>query len=314
MDIVNSPPFNVALNTCQSYEEKSLKQSVSESLASCHLLGENALLTRGSTILVKPNLLRQHKLTCTSPEVVKALCINLQEHGLKVHVADSPGFGSATAVAQSIGLTEALKPLGLKIQNFKGSKPIPIGHGKTWRIASLALESDYIISVPRLKSHCQMGLSLSIKNLFGCIYGLHKAMAHAVQGRDVQVFCQSILELFTNLPPTVALIDGITAMHITGPSGGKPFQLNLIGASPSPMALDTAIYHMLGAQEHLTPLNQAAKLTPFAAAFPENINYTAQHPSEFNTSDFILPHKLDDPCFLPHRLITSLCKRIISSF
>ncbi len=306
------PPFDVALSTCKSYAVDEVQQAVLKCLISCNLLGPQAKLTRSSTILVKPNLLRKHHLTCTNPQVVKALCICLQNYGLKVQVADSPGFGSAQEIAQYIGLAEALSPLGLKVQNFEQSKSININHGKTWPIARLALESDYIISVPRLKAHCQMGLSLSVKNLFGCICGLHKAMAHAREGRCQQTFSNSILTLFSALPPCAALVDGITAMHVTGPSGGKPYDLGLIGASTSAMALDTAIYQLLNAQEHLTPLWQAAKLTPFEAAFRKNINYTLQSPTEFNTSDFILPQKLEDTSFLPHRLMLSLWKRIIS--
>ncbi len=314
MDIILAPPFSVALKSCSSYEQDQVNQTVLTCLESSNLLGQNALLTRGSDVLVKPNLLRSHNLTCTSPQVITALCICLQEHGIKVKIADSPGFGSVKSVAQSIGLDQALRPLNLKVQSFDEAKSIHIGHGKTWCIARLALESDYIVSVPRLKAHGQMGLTISIKNLFGCICGLHKAMAHAIQGRCVQEFCQSILTLFDALPPTAALVDGITAMHITGPSGGKAFELGLIGASPSAMALDTAMYQLLSASENLTPLWQSAKQKPYEAAFTENIHYTLQNITEFNTNDFILPHRLNDPSFLPHRLLISLCKRIISRF
>ncbi len=314
MDIVQKPPFEVALTHCNSYNTSEVQQAVLCSLISCNLLGPKALLTRNSNVLVKPNLLRKHHLTCTSPQVVKALCICLLDHGIKVQVADSPGFGSAEAVAEYIGLNDALSPLGLKVQSFEHAKPIRIEKSKTWSIARLALESDYILSVPRLKTHCQMGLTLSVKNLFGCICGLHKAMAHAIQGRCLQTFSNSILSLYAALPPCAALIDGITTMHITGPSGGKPFDLGLIGASPSAMALDTAIYHLLNAQENLTPLWQTAKLARLEDALIENINFTLQNTKEFNANDFILPQKLEDTSFLPHRLVISLWKRIISRF
>ena len=38
------------------------------------------------------------------------------------------------------------------------------------------------------------------------------------------------------------MADGLTAMHVTGPSKGQPFPLGLLGASPSAVALDEALW------------------------------------------------------------------------
>lgn len=55
---------------------------------------------RSAHVLVKPNLLTATPLACTSPVVVAAVCRWLLDQGARVRVGDSPGFGTATAVAR----------------------------------------------------------------------------------------------------------------------------------------------------------------------------------------------------------------------
>ncbi len=280
-------------------------------------------------VLVKPNLLRCHELSCTHAQVVRAACICLQEQGVQVLVADSPGFGTAASVAQHIGLSETLRPLGLKVQEFKKVETLSLnldfsgahGHAKdlgSWGIAREALEADAILSLPKLKAHGLMGMSLGVKNLFGCICGLRKAVAHAVQGRDLQDFTHSILALYKALPPSAALVDGVTAMHKTGPSSGAPYALHCLGASPSAMALDTALYSMLKLPIHNIPLWQEAQNLAMPEAFEHNIHYLgakASHiyPSTESTA-FEMPQELRDVCFQPHRLMQSFFKRLWSRY
>ena len=67
---------------------------------------------RSAHVLVKPNLLTATPLACTSPVVVAAVCRWLLDQGARVRVGDSPGFGTATAVARQTGVEEALRALG----------------------------------------------------------------------------------------------------------------------------------------------------------------------------------------------------------
>ncbi len=182
-------PLPVALQGCDEYTPARVQDAVERVLEHGGLL-THTCFSRGSRVLVKPNLLRAHALTCTHPEIVRALCVCLLDRGVRVRVADSPGFGAAPAVARSIGLEDVLRPLGLKVENL--SDPVPIAlqgdraqsgscglwggsWGGSWGIARVALESDAVISVPRVKAHSQMCLTLAVKNMFGCICGLRNA-------------------------------------------------------------------------------------------------------------------------------------------
>ncbi len=299
-------------------------------------------LRRTMQVVVKPNLLRGQALACSHAEVVRALCLCLQEEGIRVRVLDSPGFGTAQGVAKKIGLTAALAPLGIAVEEFSQPKllrlPYDLG---TWHIGHEAFEADALISVPRLKAHTQMRLTLGVKNLFGCICGLRKALAHTVQGRTLEDFCLCILALYAALPPTAAVLDAVVAMHKRGPAGGETFPLHCLGASTCAQALDTAVYSMLGLQPEQIPLWRQAQMAQLpqqaqqgqavqqecmqeqssseykgkltmlqAAAFAKNITYTDALPTHFPAQGFILPQDLKDISFQPHRLLLSYMRRL----
>ena len=182
---------------------------------------------RSAHVLVKPNLLTATPLACTSPVVVAAVCRWLLDQGARVRVGDSPGFGTATAVARQTGVEEALRPLGLRVESLADPRPLELplrrGGPVSFGVARVALESDVIFSLPRVKAHSQMRLTLAVKNLFGCVCGLRKALIHTRQGQDPDFFADCIAALWAGLPPGAAVADGLTAMHVTGPSKGQPF-------------------------------------------------------------------------------------------
>lgn len=318
--VPSPPPVPVALTACTGYTPASaVEEAVYRCLAACGLLPGHAtvaqkteVLTRGDRVLVKPNLLRASALSCTHPLVIRAACQCLLDHGLRVVVADSPGFGTARGVAEAIGLEQALRPLGLQVRALDDAQAIPLRQGGHWGIARAALESDHILSVPRFKAHCQMRVTLAVKNLFGCICGLRKAVAHTVQGQSMDMFTSGILDLWAALPPVAALVDGVEAMHVTGPSGGKSFALGCVGASPSALALDTACYTLLEASPSTVPLWAAAQQRQLPGAFAHELRYVLSGPEDFDATGFILP-ELIDISFRPHRLFVSLCRRLWSN-
>ena len=216
---------------------------------------------RSAHVLVKPNLLTATPLACTSPVVVAAVCRWLLDQGARVRVGDSPGFGTATAVARQTGVEEALRPLGLRVESLADPRPLELplrrGGPVSFGVARVALESDVIFSLPRVKAHSQMRLTLAVKNLFGCVCGLRKALIHTRQGQEPDFFADCIAALWAGLPPVAAVADGLTAMHVTGPSKGQPFPLGLLGASPSAVALDEALCAVLGLPLAGTPLGAA---------------------------------------------------------
>ena len=321
-------PLPVALLRHEAYTGPGLQQAVGQVMEAAHL-AEYTPLRPGARVLVKPNLLLAKPLACASPEVVAAVCAWLLDKGVKVRVADSPGFGRAAHVARAVGLEAALRPLGLCVEEIGPAVPLPLplegeaaqkagfqAGGSRFHVARLAMESDLIVSVPRVKAHAQMLLTLSVKNCFGCVRGLHKAVAHAREGRDPLFFADCLAALWAALPPVAAVADGITAMHITGPSNGKPFALGLLGASASAVALDEALYAVLGQAPQQVPLGAAlcrrhawgSAAAGTQAVFPLNA------PADFCAAGFQLPAELSHTSFHPARFVQSCFRRIFAAF
>lgn len=293
-------PEPVALASCDSYDNPSLRHKVFDVL---NVAGLG--ISPGQRILVKPNLLMAHELACTNPLVVAAVCEWLVAHGAKVTVADSPAFGTCESVARAIGLTELLKPMGLAPVSF--GKGCDIGldvEGRPrLRVAVEAMESDKILSVAKVKAHSQMRITLAVKNCYGCIMGVRKAMAHARFGKDVAYFADCVAALWAALPPVAGFCDGITAMNITGPRLGQPYALNLLGASRSAPALDAVLMDILAIPS--APLSDALqrRQIPVSACFP------LEQPGNFSSSGFIAPEKLKEISFSPLVLLRSLWRR-----
>ena len=267
-------------------------------------------------MLVKPNLLTATPLACTSPVVVAAVCRWLLDQGARVRVGDSPGFGTATAVARQTGLAEALRPLGLRVEALSAPRPLELplrrGGPVVFGVARAALESDVIFSLPRVKAHSQMRLTLAVKNLFGCVCGLRKALIHTRQGQDPDFFADCIAALWAGLPPVAAVADGLTAMHVTGPSRGRPFPLGLLGASPSAVALDEALCAVLGLPLSGTPLGAALERREAAGCRRAGWrpDYVLARPEDFDRTGFIVPDELMHTSFRPWRLFKSCLRRL----
>lgn len=295
----------VALAACRHYEAPELGEAVRSVLDASGFAP-----SAGSVVLVKPNLLRAEALACTHPLVVREACCWLLERGVRVRVGDSPGFGTARGVARQIGLDRALAPLGLQVEPLGGSVRVALGRGGSWPVSRLALEADAILSVPRVKAHAQLGLTLAVKNLFGCVPGLSKAVAHTRQGHVPGAFTAGLVDLLQALPPVAGLADGVVAMHVTGPGGGQPFALGCLGASRSVAALDTVFYSLVGAQPHELPLWAALQERGLAGAKPEEVRIVGANPDELQRKDFVRPRELMDISFRPRRLLWSLLRRL----
>lgn len=273
------------------------------------VLDETVHVKSGQKILLKPNLLMAHELSCTQPAVVAAACQWLLDYGCKVKIADSPAFGSCEGVAEAIGLTAAVAPLGVRPHNFSGYERVdlPTEYSPRVAVAIEALEADLILSVPRVKAHSQMRITLAVKNCYGCIGGLRKALCHVRFGKNVERFADCVAALWAKLPHVAALCDGVLAMSVTGPRNGQAFPLGILAASRSAPALDAAVMRILGVKS--APLYEALQRrgVDMDASFP------LAAPVNFAVNNFEVPTQLKEVSFSPAVLVKSLIRRIYSS-
>ena len=162
----------VALQQCADYDRERVGEAMVRLLEP--LGGMSAFVKPGQTVLLKPNLIvprPAEAAVTTHPEVIRAVAVLAMEAGGKVVIGDSPAFSSARGVASACGLDIVAREIGVAVVAL-GARPrceIVDADGPFPKVSfgSLALESNVIINMPKIKTHTQMAMSLGLKNLFG---------------------------------------------------------------------------------------------------------------------------------------------------
>ena len=305
---MNTSSPQVALLPLKTYAQESLDNTVNQLLAvTC---GDSSYA--GSQVLIKPNLIcaKNGGLACSEPALLESVARWFLDRGAKVKLGDSPAFGTARAVLEAIGACADLSNLGVEIVEFHQTEKITLPDGKELRVATAPRECDILVNVPRVKAHAQARVTMAVKNMFGCVAGLRKAWWHMAYGGKKGSFAELILQLLPAFPHSVSLLDGITAMHVTGPIHGEPFPLGVLGCSKNALALDTAFLDILRVAPADCPLWAEASRRGHRGVLLHNIEWTFQQSSAFNVNGFVVPEKLLPIRFNPFRFIKSSVRRI----
>jgi len=295
------------LQRCMHYRKSSVRRIVDEAV---RYLDFNHNF-HGSVVLLKPNLIssRGSSLACTHKTFIAGVAAWFLDQGAVVRIGDSPAFGTTLSVCRRWGIIEATAGMDIRYVNFSSIVKKNLSTGVTVDIAREALECDYFINLSKVKAHNQMFVTLATKNIFGIVKGINKALLHMSQGSSHDRFAGIILDLIQFLPPALHLSDGITAMHRSGPLSGTGLQLNCVGGSICPVALDTALLDVLGLEKTDSPLWRVARERKHGGCDIDNIGFPLLSPSDFVNTGFIGPGFLQPVRFNPFRFLGSLVKR-----
>jgi uncharacterized protein (DUF362 family) len=223
---------------------------------------------RGARVVLKPNLVEFDEGTTinTDPRLVAATVIALRRLGaLDVVVGEGPGHRRDTEyVVTRSGLLDALDAVDAAFVdlNTDAVSRVPL-HSRYTTLGSLWLprtitDADVVISMPKMKTHHWAGLTLSLKNCFGCVpgrvYGWPKNALHWA-GLE-----QAILDVAGAVRPDYAIVDGILGMEGNGPISGTPIASNLLVFGDDPVATDTVAARLMGFDPEKVPyLGEAAR-------------------------------------------------------
>jgi uncharacterized protein (DUF362 family) len=303
----SSLQHHVALVQCGGYLQPELSDSINTIFSALPL----PLTLRGATVLLKPNLIssRGPSLACTNALFLAAVARWCSDHGARVKIGDSPAFGTTISVMERHGMTQALRGVVYNHVHFKTPVPRKLYNGLTLEIAGEALDCDLLINLPKLKAHNQMYMTAAVKNIFGIVVGIRKAMLHMRHGGSHLEFADMLLGLPELLPPHISVVDGVEIMHRSGPLDGDPLSLGVIGGALSPVALDTALLNLLELPFHQSPLWQAAAARNFPGSSHSDLIYPLAVPSAFHGSGFIPPERLNAVRFNPIRFLVSALRR-----
>ncbi len=304
--------IEIFLSSCKVYRKRDLKEHFEHFLAVCGF----PRAIRGASVLLKPNLIsgRGTALSCTNGIFLAAVAEWLIDRGARVRIGDSPAFGTARQVLTRQGIMPLLEHVDVPLVEFKTPKMHNLSHGVTVGIAEEALDCDLFINLPRIKAHSQMYMTVAVKNNFGIVVGMRKAMAHMKNGSSHTKFADLMLDLVELLPPHVTMCDGIEVMHRQGPVNGDLLALGCIAGSRDPVALDTALLSALELDHQRCPIWRAAHRRLLAGSAAENLLYPVLSPEAFHGSGFIAPIDLQPVVFNPFRFLLSSARRTIAAF
>jgi len=209
---------------------------------------------RGKTVLLKPNLVDYipGNHINTHPLLVAAAAECFRRLGAKnVLVGEGPGHQRDTElVLLESGFSDELHQLKVPFVDLNRdelvAKPLLAtytGMDRLWLPRSV-LDADFVVSMPKVKTHHWSGVTLSLKNMFGVVpgakYGWPKNILH---WKGIQ---ESILDVCATVPVHFVIADAIVAMEGNGPLNGNPRPLNRIILADDPVAADATCARLMG--------------------------------------------------------------------
>jgi uncharacterized protein (DUF362 family) len=225
----------------------------------CHALQSIDLSpVQGKRVLLKPNAGRvalPGEGITTHPEVVGAVIDIFRQAGAEVAVGESPITGVDVFKAfESTGVAAAARvrdcPLINMDQHPFVEVLVPQGHVITaLQVCREILEFDMIVSIPVMKMHMHTGVTLSVKNMKGCLWRRSKVKLHMlppVPDSDDKPINIAIADLSSVLRPHLAVIDGTVGMEGLGPSAGRAKTLDVVVVGADAFAADAVSCRLMG--------------------------------------------------------------------
>jgi uncharacterized protein (DUF362 family) len=218
------------------------------------LLSDHKVEVRGKRVVLKPNLVEFDPGAAinTHPLLVLAALEAFRALGAAdVRIAEGPGhrrptldLAEAAGYYQTVpGFESIFTDLNLdEVSQVRLPRPAP-------RLDSLylprtALECDLLVSLPKMKTHHWVGVTLGMKNLFGlvpgAVYGWPKNVLHWA-GID-----ESIVAVNSSFQRVFTIVDGIEGMEGNGPIQGRRKYAGVIVGGGDRVAVDATCCRIMG--------------------------------------------------------------------
>lgn len=251
----------VSIVRCNSYEPGEVQEKVKQAV---DLLGGIcAFIKPQSRVLIKPNLLMAKEPESgidTHPEVVAAVVKILKTIGCEIFIGDGPSAWGNQAenvdeVYERSGMKQVCEDEGVRLVKFEA---------KRWRgkfpLAAWLDNCDYVVNLPKFKTHELTILTGAIKNLFGLVWGTYKTELHK-NYFEVNNFAGILVDVYAEVKPALTVVDAVTAMEADGPAtSGKLRATNLLLASSDCVSLDSVMALIMGLEpQDILTTKEAAK-------------------------------------------------------
>jgi uncharacterized protein (DUF362 family) len=253
------------------------------------VMSADGLALKGKKVLLKPNFVETHpeRPINTNPTIIAHVahaCLRLGAAEVIVGEASGhrrdPWFSVLNPGLRAI-LDKRVKCLDL---NHGDAAVVPNRGGLTrlraFYLARPVAEADVVISLPKMKTHHGMGVTLCLKNLFGTLpgiyYGWPKNLLHWNGIKE------SILDLARTVRVHYNIVDGVVGMEGDGPIMGKAKPVGVLVLSPFSLAADATASRIMGFDPRkVLYLVQAGQFLP--GLRPEDVALRGENPRRFAT-------------------------------
>ncbi len=250
---------------------------------------------KGKRVLLKPNFVEFHQGRPINTDIrlirqVSEACLSLGA----VEVAVAEASGHRRDPWYSVYNPSLRKELDRRVHC------IDLNHGQAVRLANKGpytgmphfyvaapiAAADVVISMPKLKTHHWVGVTLSMKNLFGTLpgifYGWPKNILHHRGIRN------SIVDLALTVPVHYAIVDGVIGMEGDGPIMGTAKQIGAVIMGRDLLAVDCTAARMMGFDPYKIPyLKDAGNHLPGLSE--SGVTYRGEHPGKYAAKFSCLP-------------------------
>jgi len=159
--------------------------------------------------------------------------------------------GPDDAPYETTGYARICSKEGLKLVNFsrQGYVSVPVAGCYAVSpvpIASVAAGADFVITVPKWKTHMLTLVTGAVKNNYGYLPHEVKLRLHREQIVPAD-FAGAVVDVYAACPPGFVVVDAIDALEGSGPSrGGRPRHLGLLIAGTDAVAVDAVCSASIG--------------------------------------------------------------------
>src|SRR2546428_2093653 len=224
------------------------------------------LNVRRKSVLLKPNIVEYipGKPINTDTQLIGAAAEGFLRLGAtSVTVAEGPGHHRDTELlVHDTGLADQLLHRKIQFVDLNRDDLVKTklqanysGLGHLW-LPRTVLAADFIVSMPKVKTHHWTGVTLSMKNMFGIVpgsrYGWPKNVLHWAGIHE------SVLDICATVRPHFVIADGIVAMEGDGPLNGVPKYLKTVLLADDPAAADATLARLMGIEPvHIVHIREA---------------------------------------------------------
>ncbi len=194
-------------------------------------------IRKGQSLAIKINNLGPFSpdtAACTHPQVLRAVIEEFKLLDLNITVYEDC---LSEDYVEASGIKAVIEDTGVTFVNLK-NRPYTkvLVEGETYEYSSDILQADYLVTVPKMKTHVLTNYTGAIKLMYGSITKQQRKMFHCHD--NMREFSKILVDIYSIKLPILVVLDGIISMDGIGPSHGNPNNSGLLMVSDDGVLLD----------------------------------------------------------------------------